>query len=219
MLAQNLTLHLHQPLSAYDFSTLLTTLDSQPVPGAIGQFAQADVIAAAATAGVRNFQTINTRPPAIGQHWPSQGGTYAGTLRGIDGEADCALIIAQAVSGETTCAWGPRDTDIGTTSDIDGRANTMLLAGLAKTYPAARWALRLRLDGHEDWYLPALPALRELQLVAANVPEAMDPASHYWTSTGFFDNSAWAQHYEFGTSSTVQKNTQLRARVVRRVPL
>ncbi|MCS4508915.1 Lcl C-terminal domain-containing protein [Xylophilus ampelinus] len=215
MLAQNLTLHLHQPISAAEFGTLLTTLDSQPVLGQAAQFAQA-AAGADATAILHNLPSLDSFPPAIGQHWPAQGGTYAGILRGIDGEPDCALIVAPAAGGETTCTWGPRDTDAGETSDIDGRANTLLLAGLAEAYPAARWALRLRLDGFEDWYMPAR---RELQLIAANAPEAMDPKPYYWSSTQYSRHYAWLQDFENGTSNNYGKGNECRARAVRRIQL
>jgi hypothetical protein len=38
--------------------------------------------------------TASATPPAIGEYWPGQGGTYAGIARGRDGEPDYHLILA-----------------------------------------------------------------------------------------------------------------------------
>jgi hypothetical protein len=37
-------------------------------------------------------------PPAIGQHWPGQGGIYAGLVRGRDGQPDYHLIVGPAIA-------------------------------------------------------------------------------------------------------------------------
>ena len=63
-------------------------------------------------------------PPKIGEVWPGQGGIYAGTVRGDDGQPDYHLILA-----------GLERTDINWTD-------------------AMAWAKDLDADGHNDFTLP-----------------------------------------------------------------
>lgn len=68
--------------------------------------------------------TIIKAPP-IGQHWPEQGGIYAGLVRGTDGQPDHHLILA-TVKLDTGLAW----------------------------QPAIDWAATVEVDGHKDFMLP-----------------------------------------------------------------
>lgn len=63
--------------------------------------------------------------PAIGHPWPEQGGTYCGTVRGLEGQPDHHLILADAKPTERM-SW---------------------VAGMA-------WAKTVSADGHTDFDLP-----------------------------------------------------------------
>ena len=81
-----------------------------------------------------NTTTLRTTSaPAIGTYWPEQGGTYAGTIRGQNGQPDYHLIVAsgQQENVEALAAldkpleFGGYGKDIaGARSFADGAANT-----------------------------------------------------------------------------------------------
>jgi len=64
-------------------------------------------------------------PPPIGQPWPTQGGTYAGIVRGRDGQPDRHMVLA------------------------DARPTTRL-----NWQAAMAWAAGVEVDGHADFNLP-----------------------------------------------------------------
>jgi hypothetical protein len=154
------------------------------------------------------------QPPRIGEHWPEQGGVYAGLMRGADGQPDYHLIVAAGDDGFTEeIAWGGHGQDApGAKSEWDGQANTLALASAEHDHPAAEWAAGLDIDGHNDWYLPAR---REAALCYATVPELFEKAWH-WTSTQYSPFNAWLQTFNDGSQDTNHKNLELRARAVRR---
>ncbi len=150
--------------------------------------------------------------PAIGEEWPEQGGTYAGMVRGTNGLPDYHLIVAHTQE-EVKLKWGHAGKEeTGADHEWDGLANTVALAESDNDHPAAQWAHILRLNGHNDWYLPAR---RELSLLYANVPELFDKVWH-WSSTQYSAYGAWSQDFEGGYQVDDHKNGAFRARAVRR---
>lgn len=154
------------------------------------------------------------QPPRIGEYWPSQGGVYAGLMRGADGQPDYHLIVAAGDDGFTEeITWGGHGQDeSGAKSEWDGQANTLALARSGHEHHAAEWAVGLEIDGHADWYLPAR---REAALCYATVPELFEKAWH-WTSTQASPDDAWIQYFDVGTQYDGLKDYLLRARAVRR---
>lgn len=155
--------------------------------------------------------------PAFGSIIPGQGGHFAAIMRGptVDGvqQPPDALIFCPA-EFEATTTWGEYGQDVpGCTSRTDGHANT--LAMLAANCPAAMHARGLTVEGHSDFYLPALG---ELNAAAANAPEIFASQLH-WTSTQGGRDCAFYQSFEFGYSYWGYKGTELRVRACRRVPL
>ena len=147
--------------------------------------------------------------PAIGDYWPAQGGFYAGDMRGDDGSvyglivADCGT--AQDVGRAKWCSEGAHDL-----SQWDGLANTQ---ALGNEHSAAKLATGHAADDHKDFYLPAR---RELQLAAANVPHLFGTDSWYWSSTPRTESYAWAVDFEYGYTGTRHRNYEFRVRPVRR---
>lgn len=144
--------------------------------------------------------------PAIGDYWEGQGGHYAGDFRGSDGSV-YGLVVAP---GEDVgrAAWGP--TGERKLSDWDGMANTARLSGC----PAAMLAAGFERDEHSDFYLPAR---RELQLAAANVPHLFGKESWYWSSTPYSEDYAWAVGFEYGyTTNCRYRDNEFRVRPFRR---
>ena len=157
--------------------------------------------------------------PALGSIIPGQGGYFAAILRGpvIDGaeQPPYALIVSDASVGEVQAEWGQYGKDIpGTSSRTDGKANTDAMA-LAEC-PAALKVRGMTIDGHSDWYLPALG---ELNSAAANMPELFNTEGWYWTSTQLSRNYAFVQDFEDGLSYWGLKGYERRARAFRRVQL
>lgn len=99
-----------------------------------------------------------TELPAI--NTPLAGGFYAGRIN-VDG-VSYALIVAPKDEGEhDDIAWnGSTKSVAGALSYCDGRANTMAMAEAGSKL--AKWALDLRIGGHDDWYLPSQDELEIL---------------------------------------------------------
>lgn len=156
--------------------------------------------------------------PAFGAYIPGQGGHFAAIMRGavVDGiEQPPYALLVSAAATETTAEWGKYGQDVeGATSRTNGAANTdaMLLAHC----PAAIQVRELTVDGHADFYLPALG---ELNAAAANVPELFSTEGWYWTSTQDSRISAFVQVFEDGLSCWNHKDYQRRVRAFRRVQL
>lgn len=147
--------------------------------------------------------------PAIGDYWPGQGGYYAGDMRGDDGTV-YGLIVADC--GDTKDAgsanWAPDgERDL---SSWDGLDNTRRLLNEC---PAAKLATSHAADEHKDFYLPAR---RELQLAAANVPHLFGDENWYWSSTHYGQSTAWAVDFEDGYTNDNDRRSEFRVRPVRR---
>lgn len=158
-------------------------------------------------ASATSVSLIDTVPPAIGEVWPGQGGIYAGDFRGGDG-AVYGLIVGQE-EDVGTARWAPEGKRA--LSDWDGLINT---AALRSDCPAAKLAADYVHDEHADFYLPAR---RELQLAAANVPDKFGTESWYWSSTPYSESYAWAVDFESGiTYTTRYRSSVFRVRPFRR---
>ncbi|MFZ2327130.1 MAG: DUF1566 domain-containing protein [Rhodoferax sp.] len=158
--------------------------------------------------------------PAFGAAIPGQGGHFSAIMRGpiIDGveQPPYALLVADAAVGEIeSVEWGEYGKDVpGTSSRADGLANTIAMA--AANCPAALRVQAITIDGHSDYYLPALG---ELNSAAANVPELFNTDGWYWTSTQYSRNYAFVQYFEYGHSYWHGKDYEHRVRAFRRIPL
>jgi len=145
----------------------------------------------------------------IGEYLPGQGGIYAGDILGDDGTVYGLVVSSEDLDG--TYAWGPED-DERQASDWDGLVNTNTLLRQDKTHSAARAAKAYGADGHADFYLPAK---RELQIIAANLPHLFQPKP-YWTSTPYGSYFAWAVFFELGSVNDWARSSGFRVRPVRR---
>ena len=158
--------------------------------------------------------------PAFGAAIPGQGGIFAAIMRGpvVDGieQPPYALLVSDAATGEIeNVEWGNYGKDVpGTSSRTDGLANTIAMA--AANCPAALRVQAITIDGHSDYYLPALG---ELNSAAANVPELFNTDGWYWTSTQYSRYSAFVQVFENGVSLWHLKDNEHRVRAFRRVQL
>ncbi len=145
----------------------------------------------------------------IGEYLPGQGGIYAGDILGDDGTVYGLVVSSADLDG--TYAWGPEDGERGASS-WDGLVNTNSLLNHGKNHAAARAAKAFSADGHADFYLPAK---RELQIIAANLPHLFQPKP-YWTSTPFGSGDAWAVFFEGGNVYRWIRCVEFRVRPVRR---
>ena len=158
--------------------------------------------------------------PAFGALIPGQGGYFAGIVRGptVDGieQPPYALLASDASTGDfENVQWGEYGKSVdGATHRTDGKANTEAMA-LAQC-PAALKVRELTIDGHSDWYLPALG---EMNTAHANVPELFSTSGWYWTSTQDSRYGAFVQDFEDGTSGWDIKDGERRVRAFRRVQL
>lgn len=160
--------------------------------------------------GKQIHATIESAPstrPSIGEYWPGQGGIYIGDYRGV---ADCSVygLIVALEADIGRAAWGPNgERDL---SEWDGLGNTLRLN---KECQAAKLAAEYTRDGLTDFYLPAR---RELQLAAANVPDKFGAESWYWSSTPNGELYAWAVDFEYGITRRCIRISEFRVRPFRR---
>ncbi len=145
----------------------------------------------------------------IGEYLPGQGGIYAGDILDDDGVVYGLVVASDDLDG--TYAWGPDDGER-TASTWDGLVNTNDLLRHGKDHEAARAAKSYSADGHADFYLPAK---RELQIIAANLPHLFQPKP-YWTSTPYSSYAAWAVGFEGGGVYFWCRRYEFRVRPVRR---
>jgi hypothetical protein len=96
-------------------------------------------------------QNTQQAVPEIGEAFG--GGSFAGRIR-IDGNL-YNLIVAPKADGEHKPAiWIAKDKDVPDAKSYDdGLANTKAMAAAGSKL--AKWALDLRIGGHDDWYLPS----------------------------------------------------------------
>jgi hypothetical protein len=97
-------------------------------------------------------------PTVIGA--PFAGGFFAGNI--FVNNVLYALIVAPKAEGEHKDApWNKSTKSVeGALSYFDGLANTTAMAAAGSKL--AQWALDLRIDGNEDWYLPSQDELEIL---------------------------------------------------------
>jgi len=150
-----------------------------------------------------------SRPALIGASLPGQGGIYAGDILGDDGTVYGLVVAEDDLQGKYL--WSPDEGEI-QASSWDGLVNTNTLLRLNASYPAARAAKAYSADGHADFYLPAK---REQQIIAANLPHLFKKEV-YWTSTPDGSCNAWAVDFENGNVCLWGRSTEFRVRPVRR---
>jgi hypothetical protein len=153
--------------------------------------------------------------PQLGQYWEGQGGIYAGTMPGENGQRPYRLIVSEE-SGDGL-EWGGYGQRIdGADSRIDGMANTKAILLADGEHPAAEWASKYTKDGHSDFYLPAQ---REQSLCFATILNQFETDDWYWSSTQYSADTAWDQGFGDGTQLNAYKDNTSRARAVRRIEI
>lgn len=153
----------------------------------------------------------------------NDGTTFAATYNGYkyfipSGATDNVHQLHNSAWNNGTGNW----TTTGATSDIDGAANTAILAALSdggSPYAAAVFCDNLAHGGYNDWFLPAKI---ELMLIGMNKPQVgwmrdifgnNGNRPGYWTSTEYDNNEAWTYRtfkdvgivYEKKNRSTVKQ--------------
>ena len=163
-------------------------------------------------------ETAILTPPAIGHHWPGQGGIYMGTMPAI-GNLPARHLVFGAEAPETL-TWGSYGTKVeGANSRIDGAANTAAIlahkADHGGDFPAAEWAAAYTADGHNDFHLPAQADL----FFASLQPTALFAPAWHWSSTQHSSDGAFFQSFEVGFSYWSFKGSDYRVRAVRWIHL
>lgn len=152
-----------------------------------------------------------TTPPAAGDIWEGQGGTYGGIMPARNGANAYHIVFAEEI-GQFT--WGPYDQNAPEASLVDGLLNTQALTAEEGMYPAAEAAAAYEADGHSDFYLPAAAELSEVCLNIGN-----QQWTWVWTSTQRSNFLAFTMGVETGTLGLNDKDGLLGVRPFRRVPI
>jgi len=163
--------------------------------------------------------------PAIGTQLA--GGFVLGHLF-IGAEPFSLIVPSHAVAPHIVTPWSKTDARIeNAQSLVDGLANTRAMASAGADLGC--WAVEQRIDGRDDWYVPArLEMLTLFAGMKAAGPdwqeggaEAFNAEDWYWTSTQHEHTASWAwdQWFDDGTQYYDPKSLQGRAFVVRREPI
>jgi uncharacterized repeat protein (TIGR02543 family) len=110
--------------------------------------------------------------------------------------------------------WGPTGVTTNVWNTTDGVANTVALAGLTGSYPAADYCDNLTENGYSDWYLPAKDQLWT-GLTAYKSQYGSDPTwggfagypTFYWSSTEYPTypgTNAWGVFYNRSSDYTIK---------------
>jgi len=152
--------------------------------------------------------------PRLGAMWPGQGGRFAGLILGEDGQPNYAEVVAD-LKHWPKGAWGPRSRVSGAESEYDGLANTRAMAAAGNE--AAKQALGMTIDGHNDFYIASRFEQRLVHLNRA----APGHTGWAWSSTQdrADDDFAWAQYFDDGGQDDCRKANELPFVLVRRVPI
>jgi hypothetical protein len=126
-------------------------------------------------------------PLSLGQPWPEQGGIYAGTIRGENGQPDYHLIHATADHELTKIKW-----------------------------QAAIDAAKKSINGFDDWSLPDRREARLLTINSPDSFDK-DGWYWTSTQYADFPGYAWMQYFNHGNQDHYRKSLEYRARAVRRV--
>lgn len=149
--------------------------------------------------------------PAVGEHWPGEGGINGGLFQG--GDRPYYLIVPTGADAEGTCEFGSYGKELdGAMSPHDGMTNTADLVETDNDYPAARFCTKFERDGHNDYYLMAR---REASFLEGTVPQAFSQARH-WTSSQYSANLAYTMDFEDGWLHYYGKDDERLVRPVRR---
>jgi hypothetical protein len=136
-----------------------------------------------------------------------------------------AIIVAPKATGEhPAVVWNDNTRRVdGALSYFDGLANTRAMAEAGSKI--ARWALDQKIEGFEDWFIPARA---ELLAIHGNVEAAGESFQKggaeaferkwYWSSTQHAADVdyAWIQSFDWGYQFYGHKSNEDRVRLVRR---
>lgn len=155
--------------------------------------------------------------PAFGTLVPGQGGCFAAVVRGptVDGVQQIGALIVADQAHHVRTQWGPYGRKIdAASSPVDGQSNT--LAMLGDDCPAAKHVRGLTVEGHSDFFLPAIG---QVNAIAANAPELVEAKAVVWSSTQGSSYDAIAQVFENGLSYWDYKVNEFLVVPVRVIPL
>ena len=151
--------------------------------------------------------------PSVGEYWQGQGGIYAGIMPDYEGTSPYHLVVS--TDEALGVKWGPYGTpDTDARSETRGRANTQALTQCPHQHPAARWAASYEKDGHDEFYLPSR---RELDMVAASLPDQFSRSHWYWSSTEYAAETAHGANFNAHPLGKLFKSFPGRARAVRQI--
>ncbi len=159
----------------------------------------------------------SANPPLPGQIWAAQGGIYTGVI--VINGAGYHLVFADAASGEfADLPWGDYGIDEPGAKHLhDGLANTNALLTSGTEHPAIAVCRNTLINGHADWYVPAIA---ELKLGFVNARQHFDADRWYLSSTQCSRYDAFVQHFDGGNTYAHSKDwSGGTVRLARRIPL
>lgn len=113
------------------------------------------------------------------------GGFYAGRIHLDDGTVYALIVAPKAEGDHKPAQWISGYKDVpGALSYNDGRANTDAMAAAGSKL--AQWVRDLRIDGHDDWYLPSQD---ELEVIYRNL-KPTTRQNYCWARSGINMNAA-----------------------------
>jgi len=116
----------------------------------------------------------------------------------------------------TTYVWSTEQIITLATSTSDGAGNTVTLAGLVGSYPAADYCDELGVYNYNDWYLPAKDELNVLYNNKVAIGGFIMSVA-YWSSTEGDNHTAWNQFFGNGGQGAGNKSFTISVRCVRSI--
>jgi len=147
-----------------------------------------------------NAPLVKAIRPAIGS--PFEGGFYAGDFR--IGEQQFALIVSPKAEGDhDAIAWNDSYKKVeGALTYNDGLVNTDAMAAAGSKL--AKWARGLRIEGHDDWYIPSQD---ELEIIYRSLKPTN--AENYLYARAGINASAIPPTYPYTADLPAQTNAEL----------
>jgi hypothetical protein len=138
--------------------------------------------------------------PKTREVWTGQGGINGGLYEPRGAEARFLIVSIGTI--REGIAWGEYGKRIaGADDEFDGRVNTKAILAADTDNALVTFATGLVIDGHQDFYTPAIGELRHLyNTVGDLIRDALDDTD-VWSSTQSSADSAWYQNFGHGYTS------------------
>ncbi|WP_321810117.1 hypothetical protein [Burkholderia sp. BCC1985] len=162
------------------------------------------------------MKTINVIMPPVGTYWEGEGGFNGGIFQPRDGSAPRILIYDIANILESA-RWGKTTAVAASAGKFDGAANTRAILEADPDNVIAKHITSLEIDGHRDFFWPAIFELTHLFVTAGDKILDALPGYGAWSSSQppGYPSDAYVQYFDDGGQFWYHKDDEFGAVAVR----